>query len=195
MPEEINPSKSPQIPEILNLIQQSGGNEAPPKKRSFARRRHSRTTATITPAEATSTPAEATSTPAEVKRVPLEWSDRDEGLLKKLRKPWRQSIPNKPFEPWEREDIGDRLQKLTKQITAMREELDLNTEQLEAVTTTLREIDKESGQIGRKDWVMLGITSLVTLGLSSLVPSATVMLVTKMFLHAVAHFFGEAAAG
>ena len=72
---------------------------------------------------------------------------------------------------------------------------EMNVEQLEALTTTISEMREASERIGRKDWALLAIGALTTLVISVALPPAAVVTITKLFIHKVAHLFGEELAG
>jgi hypothetical protein len=138
------------------------------------------------------TPADAMGTSIEAERVPLEWSEADERVLKLLLGDERESIPNTLFEPREREDIRDRLQDLKVQLKGMQE---MNVEQLEALTTTISEMREASERIGKKDWLLFAMGAVVAFAISAAFSPATVVFIAKLFVHEVAHLFGEGLAG
>jgi hypothetical protein len=127
-----------------------------------------------------------------------EWSVRDASLLKRLLGLGRESVPNTPFEPEEREDIRARLQELKEQLKETQDTQELAVKHLEALEKTLkemREASEASERIGRKDWALLAIGALTTLVISVALPPAAVVTITKLFIHKVAHLFGEELAG
>lgn len=137
----------------------------------------------------------AMGTLTEANRVFPEWSERDARLLKTLFGPRRESVPNTLFGPSELKDIDVRLQELKEQLKETQETLKLTNEQLKAMNTTLDETHEASKRIGRKDWLLLGIGALVTLAISAAFPPATVVSITKLFIHKVGHLFVEELAG
>lgn len=69
----------------------------------------------------------------------------------------------------------------------------LATEQLGLIQTTLDATREESGRIGRKDWLLFGIGTLTTLAISGAFSPAAAVYLAKLFIHEVAHLFGELA--
>lgn len=137
--------------------------------------------------------AVAAGTLTEADRGPSEWSEGDERLLKWLVGPRSESIPNTLLGPLERSDIDDRFQKLMERLTKTQETLKLTTEQLRMIQTTLDTTRKESSRIGRKDWLLFGIGTLTTLAISGAFSPAAAVYLAKLFIHEVAHLFGELA--
>jgi hypothetical protein len=120
------------------------------------------------------------------------------GLLERLFGSGRESFPNTPFKPSEREDIGKRLDELMTEVTKTREELGLATGQLEAMKMMLdetRKASEASERIGRKDWLLLGIGAVASLAISVAFPPAAVVHITGLFIHKVGHLFVEELAG
>jgi hypothetical protein len=125
-------------------------------------------------------------------RVSPEWSERDARLLNWLLGPQQKSLPNTPLEPSELKDIDVRLQELMRHLTETQK---FTAEQLEAMKATLDETRKAGERIGRKDWLLLGIGALTALAISAMFPPATLVHMTKLFIHGVAHLYGEELAG
>jgi hypothetical protein len=121
----------------------------------------------------------------------LEWSERDERLLGWLRGPRGESFPNTPFRSSERDDLEVALQNFAERITEIQE----FAAELKAVNATLDQMREDSERIGRKDWLLLGIGAVTALGLNAAFPPAVVVHGTKLFVHGVAHLFGEGLAG
>jgi hypothetical protein len=121
-----------------------------------------------------------------------EWSERDARLLKWLLGPQRESLPNTRLERSEVKDIETRLQRLMEYLTETQK---LTAEQLEAMKATLDETRKASERLGRKDWLLVGIGALTTLAINVVFPPATVVHVTKLFIHDVAHLFSKELTG
>jgi hypothetical protein len=130
--------------------------------------------------------------PPKADRVSPEWSERDERLLNWLLGPQQESLSNTLLEPSELEDIDVRLKELMKHLTETQK---FTAEQLGVMKATLDETRKAGERIGRKDWLLLGIGALATLAISVVLPPATVVHITKLFIHQVAHLYVEELTG
>ena len=158
------------------IRRQQGSDDAAPRG-SFKRRRQGRRA------------------PTPAKQVSLEWSEQDARLLERLLGPRRESVPNTRLRRSERVDIDAQLKELKKQLRETQETQELALKHLEALEETLKETSEASERMGRKDWALLAIGAFTTLVISVALPPATVVTITKLFIHNVAHLFSEELAG
>lgn len=117
--------------------------------------------------------------PGEADPTSSEWSEEEARLLQRI----RESVPNTPLEPSEREGIVGQVQALLQAFADTQE-------RVEAVQKTVDEMRKADERIGRKDLLILGIGAITTLAISAAFPPHTVVQMTKMFIHVVAKELG-----
>ena len=123
---------------------------------------------------------------AEYEEIPDLWTlEVDLNLLEDP----NQSVDNSSFTSRERLEISNQLQEIRNYLTATQS---LTEEQFSRIEESLNEAEDASGRIGRKDWALLLIGTILTLILSGLVTPEVAQHVLTTTLQGIGHLFGDA---
>jgi hypothetical protein len=121
---------------------------------------------------------------AEYEEIPDLWTLKvDLNLLQDA----SRSIDNSSFTSHERLEISSQLQEIKNYLRATRS---LTEEQFGRIEENLNEADDASSRIGRKDWALLLMGTMLTLILSGLIPPDVAQHILTMTLQSIGHLFG-----
>lgn len=94
---------------------------------------------------------------------------------------------NTPFTPNEQATISDRLDEIK---DLVREQFELNADQLRAIDRRVDELKEASQRLGRKDWLLIFYGGLVSTFMTDAMPPNVIQTILTTVVHGIAHIFG-----
>lgn len=98
----------------------------------------------------------------------------------------RGDFPNTPFSPAEQEQIAAQLQEVKKQV---KELYGLSNSQMTQVNEKLDSVIEDASRLGRKDWVVIFIGTILPLVLSDVLTWGAAHHILALTLHGLVHLF------
>ena len=117
--------------------------------------------------------------------VPDYWAQM-QGSRESLAIIQRGEFANTPFNPTEQRQIAVQLEEVKKQVCEL---YGLSNRQMTQVTEKLDVIIEDASRLGRKDWVIIFVGTILTLGLTDVLTWAAAHHILALVLHGLVHLF------
>jgi hypothetical protein len=117
--------------------------------------------------------------------TPDKWAElRDADRVLELAQ--QANASNDPFTADEQAEVSARVAEARQ----LAEKLDLNEQQLEAIKQRLDYADKARERLGRKDWIVMFYTTMISAAVTDAIPPSAIRAILTLVLHGLGHLFG-----